>query len=236
MNEFSAGWAAVSTLALLVSGLIGAELNRFCHRPRVVLEYEKSIPHYRDDGINYSIVISNKGRKAAEKVIGLITIECIKQNDLIEKDCAKDFEDLPSYKDEGFKVPKKREQFMGKNAFRGIDREHLCWARAGNPYEIDIHPGSIQALDVFKQQKDNKGSWYYIFPSEKGWRILRTRIRRQNLKGVIHLCPANEFPETVNFSIEEGKDGCLNFTLFHDKIKFGIAGHLIRHFAAIFYK
>jgi hypothetical protein len=63
---------------------------------------------------------------------------------------------------------KDNECFITKNNFMKLTEDRICWAKAGNPDEIEILPGERQRLDIFSINR-NASPPYIEIPSEKGW-------------------------------------------------------------------
>jgi hypothetical protein len=195
-------------LSLVVGTLFGSELTRWLYRPNVIIRYKDIDPLYADDGVHWSIKVANLGRTVASDCKSVITIQGLLRDDLLEAHEANPTENLPEYKDENIAFP--RPQQIGRKYFRPIVSECLAWAALGNPASISINPGLTQILDVFKVQGPDKGG-YITLPSESGWRKVRARIKARELSGHIFICPSNEFPTLIMFTLAFDDEGRSRF-------------------------
>ena len=199
-------------ISLIIGTLLGSELTRFLYRPRVFIRYEDVSPLKTPDGVHWTILVANFGRTVASDCKGIITIDGLTKEDLLNVADADPNEILPTYKSESTDLEFPRPQYLAPDFFRSIRNENLAWAGVGNPAKISINPGTTENLDVFKVQNAHTGS-YVLVPSGLGWRKLRARIKSINLIGRIMVCPANEFPTVINFSLSFDESGKSTFVV-----------------------
>lgn len=188
-------------IGLGIGTLLGNEISRYLYRPRVKVKIRDINPLITTDGYFISIDIINIGRSVATNCMGYISINDLSSNDIMEEYEAATNESLPSYRDEKIDLSYPRAQMVTPTKFREIKNVSLCWAQQGNPSEININPGMTTTLDLCKVQKTEESYWYLIFPSEKGWRKVRFRMRFREITGRLFLCPSNEFPTIIDFKI-----------------------------------
>jgi len=188
----------IATISLLVGTLFGSRLQRLLTHPRVTIE---STSDLKANNIKcVSIVVSNKGRTAAEKCVGSITFDNLTKDMLLAHEKAVDHEDLPE-------SPNGDHGGLTPNSFRPIDRERLCWAHITNPDKYDINPGSKTLLDIFKAiKRKDSNQWYLIIPSENGWKKIRARLIDRNYCGKLIVSPANYKPTVKSFIIEPSRE------------------------------
>ncbi|WP_430411466.1 hypothetical protein [Kordia sp.] len=192
----------VALIGLFIGTLLGNELNRFLYRPNVLIKFRNISVLRNEDGAFWSILVANTGRTCAENCIGCITIFNLNKMDLMEQNEALADEQLPRYKNENIDLEYPRSQLTAPSKYRDLKCASLCWSHHGNPYELNINPGMVRGLDICRiQYHDKKKYWYLIFPSEKGWRKIRLRCRLKSYKGRLFICPANEFPKSIDFEI-----------------------------------
>ncbi len=114
-----------------------------------------------------------------------------------------DREYLPTYTSEnqnGITIPRK--QWVTQDAFLPLKRMVLAWNTSGDPDRVNINAGETVSLHIFRIQKHPElNKWYYMFPTEIGWRAVRTRIWAQYLKGYLVVCPANAKTMVIPFQI-----------------------------------
>jgi|GEM_PF-4987820 len=189
-------------IGLCIGTLLGNEISRFLYRPKVIVKFKQLTPLKMKDGFFWSIQIANQGRTAALNCTGTISLFDLKNTDVLEPYDALIQEALPSYKDENLDLEYPRKQLISPSKFRDLRNCSLCWSTLGNPSEVNINPGTIQELDICRvQYHSERNYWYLIFPSEKGWRKVRLRLKVANLTGRILVCPSNEFPTVLDFRI-----------------------------------
>lgn len=196
-------------VALLIGTLVGTELTRYLYKPNVVIFLKELSPLISDNGFFISIKIANKGRTAALKSIGNFSLENLGDNLIAPESLSLDeFErSLPTYRLEDIKLDFPRHQLITPKKQRKIKNNSLCWSALSNPREIDINPGSSEALDICRIQHyitHEQDFWYVIFPSEQGWRKVCCRVKLvpgEPLKGKILICPSNIFPVIRPFKI-----------------------------------
>lgn len=190
-------------IGLFIGTLLGNEITRYLYRPKVILKFKKMIPLHSKDGFFISIQVGNVGRTVASNCIGIISLTDLNKDHILNSNDAVINEGLPSYRNENLSFEFPREQLIGHGKFREINSCELCWSKLGNPDEININPGSIQSLDVFRVQFDIENQyWYIILPSEKGWRKIRIRLKLvTKITGRISVCPSNEFPTHFDFRL-----------------------------------
>lgn len=190
-------------VGLIVGTLLGNEISRFLYRPKVIIRFKDINPLYTKDGFFGSIHVANLGRTVATDCMGTISLDNVFKEDIMESHEAVSDESLPSYRDEKIDLDFPRSQLVSPLSFREIKNVSLCWSMLGNPFKIDINPGTTQSLDIFRMQFHNdKKFWYIIFPSEKGWRNVRVRMKLKHITGRILICPSNEFPTILKFAIK----------------------------------
>ena len=175
-------------------------------------------------GYFWSIFVMNTGRTVASNCAGVINLNKLSKKDLMEEYEAVPDEMLPRYKEEGIDLDYPRNQLTTPTKYREIKNSILCWSHHGNPFEVNINPGMTRSLDICRVQfNETTQSWYLVFPSEKGWRKVRIRVKAKEMIGRILLCPANEFPTILDFKIVLDSKGKPNFAplkfSFFQKIK-----------------
>lgn len=188
-------------IGLGIGTLLGNEISRYLYKPRVKVKVRDVNPLITSDGYFMSIDIINIGRSVATNCMGYLSINGISSDDIMEEHEAVTNESLPSYRDEKIDLSYPRTQMVTPLKFREIKNVSLCWAQQGNPCELNINPGMTTALDLCKVQKTGQSYWYLIFPSEKGWRKVRFRMRFREITGRLFLCPSNEYPTIIDFKI-----------------------------------
>jgi hypothetical protein len=193
-------------ISLIIGTLLGSELTRYLYRPRVFIRYEDVTPLYAPDGVHWTIQVANFGRTVASECKGIISIDNLTADDLMPIGQASADEVLPSYKSENADIEFPRAQHLGPDSFRSITNEELAWAATGNPAKVAINPGITEKLDVFKVQNELNDP-YILVPSGTGWRKLRARIKPVTLKGRIMICPSNEFPTVMFFTLTFDRTG-----------------------------
>ena len=141
-------------------------------------------------------------RKVFNNCSGYISLKDITSDKIMDPSKASLDESLPSYSYENLDISHPRSQMITPNKFRHVKHEAICWAHQGNPDQININPGSVQALDICKVQRYKDNGWYLIFPTERGWRNVRLRMEfKTDVYGRLFLCPSNEFPTITDFKI-----------------------------------
>lgn len=208
-------------LSLIIGTLLGGEITRYFYKPKVVIRYKDMTPLELTSGTFWSIRVENRGRTVATDCIGLITINNISIEDIVDQNDADGDENLPEYRGETVDLSFPREQIISRSYFREVDRVSLCWSKIGNPDRIDVNPGVVQSIDVCKFHRSSGGD-YFIFPSEDGWRRLRVRIRNRQITGSILVCPSNEFPTQIDFTITTPRTGYSSFEAVKPKRLFGL--------------
>lgn len=214
-----------SILIFAVGGVLGLEFSRLRYRPRVNIRYEDVAPLYSNTGTFWSVKVINIGRTAATECACVMTIPDIEKEDLLDTTDASAYEDLPEYptEDKGAEIP--RPQILSRSHYRPVRTVSLCWARLGNPAHVNVNPGTTETIDVCKIEKAERQT-YFIFPSENGWRQLRTRIYAKPLWGRILVCPSNEFPTQLDFKIQKDQNGQYAFSVHPPTLKRGIMTRL----------
>jgi len=199
-----------SLASLTIGTLIGTEFSRYFYRPKVIVRYKEIDPNFDDSGVYWSLQIENMGRTVALDCVATITLFDITKENILKNEKISIDENLPKYQNENIDLSVPREQIVTDKHFRHLRRTSLCWAKIGNPDVVNINPGISQSVDLCKFQKTKFGG-YFIFPSEAGWRRVRTRISKNNIKGYVLICPSNEFPTRVNIEllITENKESQL---------------------------
>ncbi|MET1416833.1 hypothetical protein ABVF61_31550 [Roseibium sp. HPY-6] len=206
------GIFAAPLVSFLVGGFVGKEFYRYLDKPKVVIRIQHQVLFTQPDGFFVSVRIANAGRTAAQNCKGTITLFGITDEQIIDPQEGAVNENLHEYREENYKFENPRPQFITKGAdYKPVD-EPLCWADLGNPHLVDINPGTTHRLDICKyfQSADNN---YFIFPSDRGWRKLRVRIKAEVIKGRILICPANDFPTAVYFELSVEDDGKPNLKM-----------------------
>lgn len=193
-------------LSLLIGTLLGGEITRYFYKPKVIIRYRDVTPLTLESGVFWSLRVENRGRTAATDCIGVITIDNISQDDVIDQSEADTNEYLPDYRNDDIDLAVPREQIMSRTYYREINRVSICWSKLGNPDYIDINPGVSQSIDICKYHESPHGN-YFIFPSEDGWRKLRVRVRKSYITGALFVCPSNEFPTKIDFTISIDDSG-----------------------------
>lgn len=189
-------------VGLFVGTLFGNELSRYLYKPRVRVRLNNVSPLKTKDGEFFSIGFINIGRSEASNCSGYISLKDITPDMIMEPSEASLDECLPSYSYENLDISHPRSQMITPNKFRHVKHEAICWAHQGNPDQININPGSVQALDICKVQRYKDNKWYLIFPTERGWRNVRLRMEfKTDVYGRLFLCPSNEFPTITDFKI-----------------------------------
>ncbi len=198
---------------LLIGTLLGNEASRILNKPRVSLRFKDMNQLVTKDGFFWSIFVVNTGRTVASNCIGVIDLDNVKKEDILEQNEALPNEFLPRYLDENGDISFPRDQLTTPSKFRDVKNSVLCWSHHGNPFKIDINPGMTQSIDICRVQYHETGKfWYFIFPSEKGWRKVRVRMKANNISGKLSICPANDYPTILHFKISaEGKQGVPTF-------------------------
>lgn len=189
-------------VGLFVGTLFGNELSRYLYKPRVRVRLNNVSPLKTKDGEFFSIGFINIGRSEATNCSGYISLKDITPDMIMEPSEASLDESLPSYSYENLDISHPRSQMITPKKFRHVKHEAICWAHQGNPDQININPGSVQALDICKVQRYKDNRWYLIFPTERGWRNVRLRMEfKTDVYGRLFLCPSNEFPTITDFKI-----------------------------------
>lgn len=189
-------------VGLFVGTLFGNELSRYLYKPRVRVRLNNVSPLKTKDGEFFSIGFINIGRSEASNCSGYISLKDITPDMIMEPSEASLDESLPSYSYENLDISHPRSQMITPKKFRHVKHEAICWAHQGNPDQININPGSVQALDICKVQRYKDNRWYLIFPTERGWRNVRLRMEfKTDVYGRLFLCPSNEFPTITDFKI-----------------------------------
>ncbi len=204
-------WVLGPFLSLLIGTLLGGEITRYFYKPKVIIKYKDVAPLVLETGTFWSLRVENRGRTVATDCIGVLTLEDVTPEDIINQNEADTKELLPEYRGEAIDMSFPREQIISRNYFREINRTSLCWAKLGNPDKIDVNPGVSQSIDICKHHRLGEFD-YFIFPSEEGWRRLRVRVKSKNLKGSLYICPSNEFPTQIDFTITIEDTGASKFT------------------------
>jgi hypothetical protein len=192
--------------SLLIGGLLGKELYRVLDKPRVIIQYKRYVLFKQEDGYFLSIKIANAGRSSAVNCIGTLTIFNIENDEIINPDECEIFENLHEYREENYNFENPRPQYVTRDSFYELSNEPLCWADLGNPHTISINPGTTHRLDICKYFKNSEKS-YFIIPSDQGWRKLRIRVRAEKLDGRLLICPSNDFPTPIDFSLSVKDNG-----------------------------
>lgn len=188
-------------ISLLIGGLLGRELYRIVDKPSVTIQYRQPVVFQQSDGQFLSIRVGNVGRNAAEKCMCTLSIFGESQSRILSPSEAEAQENLHEYKDEKLDLEYPRYQLIQPDSQRTIANDQLCWSALGNPAQVEINPGTTQAIDLCKYF-NSKGKEYYIFPSEFGWRRVRTRMQADKpLRCRVLVCPANDYPTPLDFEL-----------------------------------
>jgi hypothetical protein len=192
-------------LSLVIATLIGGEIVRKLYSPKVKVKVKSSNYLKNKDGYLIALNIVNLGSSAATKCMSYLVIDkktAINKEDLITEHDACENEYLPTYTDENIDYTIPRQQWITPEKYVAPEQLVLCWNHAGDPYQLDINPGVTVSLNIcrLRYHEENK-YWYMIFPTEKGWRRVRFRMRFKPLHGKIFICPSNAFPLIVKFKI-----------------------------------
>jgi hypothetical protein len=190
----------VSVISLFLGGLLGAEISRFLYRPRVNVRYDQVLPLIAETGTYWSIDVINLGRTAALQCKGVISFNDLQANDLLDYNEADEDEYLPDFLSDPDGKSGPSYPIYTRSWFRKPIGLYLCWSQIQHPAKTDINPGTSERLEIFKMHKSANGN-YLVFPTENGYRQVHFRTRAQTLNGFILVCPANEFPAKIEFSI-----------------------------------
>lgn len=197
-------------LSLIIATIIGGEIVRKIYSPKVRVKVKGCNYLKNDNGFLMAIDIVNVGSSVATKCISYLTIDDktpIEKNDLITESDACIEEYLPLYSDENIDYEIPRKQWISPAKYVEPKRLVLSWNHSGDPYEIDINPGVTVSLNICRMRyHDEKKYWYIIFPTEKGWRKVRLRMRYKEISGKLFICPSNSYPLIVQFKIQYNKD------------------------------
>lgn len=186
--------------SFFVGGLVGKEVYRYLDKPKVVIRIQKQVLFAQEDGYFVSVRIANAGRTAAEKCVGTITMYGIADESIVDPTESAVNENLHEYREENYQFENPRPQFVTKGSEYPLVDEPLCWADLGNPHIVNINPGTTHRLDICKYFNDGQNK-YFIFPSDRGWRKLRVRVRADKITGRILICPSNDFPTAAYFEL-----------------------------------
>ncbi|MEJ0106605.1 MAG: hypothetical protein WDO19_30445 [Bacteroidota bacterium] len=193
-------------LSLIIATLVGSEIVRIVYSPKVKVKVKESNYLKNKNGFLTALEIVNLGSSVATKCISYLVIHDnnkIEKDDLLSEFEACENEYLPSYTDENLDYTIPRQQWITPEKYVTPKRLVLCWNHSGDPYEMDINPGVTVSLNICRMRyHDIQEFWYIIFPTEKGWRKVRLRMRFKELKGKIFICPSNAFPLIVGFNIQ----------------------------------
>ena len=218
------GWSVVvgPLFSFLIGGLLGKELYRYLDKPKVTIRVRRPVLFAQEDGYFISIKIANAGRTAAESCIGTMTLFDIANEQIINAEESAINENLHEYREENYQFTNPRPQFVTRDSMYQLSNEPLCWADLGNPPSISINPGTTHRLDLCKFFCTQNES-YFIFPSDRGWRRVRTRLKAEAIRGRVLICPANDFPTPAYFTINIDNKGIPQITMneptFWQKLK-----------------
>lgn len=196
----------IQTTTLIIGAFVGGEIIKHIYSPQVQVKAKKTNLRKDVSGFFVSLNIVNIGRTVANNCVSYILFDNeFDINTLLEREDAMADECLPSYKDEknNFQIP--RNQLTRPSSFKRPSQARLCWSNLGNPHELDINPGVITSIDICRFQSDNKGGWYVMFPTERGWRkiLLRMKVDGNSLiAGKIVICPSNDSPKILFFTMK----------------------------------
>lgn len=194
-------------LSLVIATIIGGELVRRIYSPRVKVKVKRSNYLRNEHSFLIAIDIVNLGSTVATKCISYLIIDeqtQIQEDDLLTEAQACENEYLPSYSYEHIDYEIPRQQWITPEKYVQPQRLVLCWNHSGDPYELDINPGVTVSLNICRMRyHDEDHFWYIIFPTEKGWRKVRLRMKYKEISGKIFICPSNTYPLIVNFKISE---------------------------------
>ena len=196
------GKLVVSLFTATIGAFLGAQILKNFYKPRVIVRYQDINPLHDSTGTYWSIKIENYGRTVAKDCVAVVTLYGVNQEDILPKEDVCLEERLPEYKHENTDLAFPREQILSDKHFRPIIREPICWSKLGNPDVIDINPGISQSFDLCKYRRRESGEGYFIFPSEEGWRRVRVRLKEKKYEGHVLVCPSNEYPAMVCFSLD----------------------------------
>lgn len=212
-------------IGLIIGTLLGNELSRFLYKPRVVIKFKSLHPLFSNNGFFWSIIVANMGRTVATNCTGNITLFDIDEGDTMQEHEGIKDESLPRYNEEKLDLDFPRSPLITPNKFREIRNSSLCWSLIGNPEKMDINPGTTRGLDICRvQYHPDADFWYLIFPSERGWRKVRCRIKAKPIRGRIFVCPSNIFPKILDFEIRISRDSKPNFVI----LKYSLLKNMIR--------
>lgn len=215
------GEIMLRTIPYLIAATFGGLIFRYIYGPKIKIKIERPNDLKDEYGTFYSINIANLGSTYAKKCISYLLLddECIKNITFISPEMASSHEQLPRYLDDGDKkdgnkrvvLGRPRDQLTDMTKNRKLKQIFLCWTRHGNPFEQDVNPGSACSVDICRFQMINEnfpGESYWLFPTERGWRVLQARVKAQRilLTGKLFICPANNFPYIADIAINLDKD------------------------------
>lgn len=192
-------------LSLIIATVIGGEIVRKIYSPRVKVKVKGSNYLKNKLGFLVAIDIVNLGSTVASKCISYLVVDdgtMINKEDLLTEYDACENEYLPSYASENIDYTIPRQQWITPDKYVTPKQLVLCWNHSGDPYELDINPGVTVSLNICQMRyQEDKNSWYVIFPTEKGWRKVRLRMKFKRIEGKIFICPSNSYPLIVNFKL-----------------------------------
>lgn len=177
--------AVVSAVAgAFIGGFLPILIGEKWLRPKLyisdesVISGEVGVKHHR-------IMIANKGKRAAQNCIGMITL-----HDTTADDVWQGPESYTSAYDAPWPV-------LSKDYFTPIKDMPLCWSRLGNPQAVVINRESTEPLEFYKA---HFGS-HITIPSEEGWHRYRVDLKGKEYSGEIRVTSSNAEPAWASFRL-----------------------------------
>ncbi|MDH5685611.1 MAG: hypothetical protein OEY73_03670 [Hadesarchaea archaeon] len=178
-------------IGLIAGLLVGAFVNLVAQI--VFVWYKKpnlKIGNDKPHGRYHSIEIENKGKTAAENCVGNIYVEATQ----------KDLADLSRSALSTIGAPAGAPPFITELTERGISGA-VCWAHSGpiikNPHSTTINIHDSALLDVYRYLNG-----LIEIPSERGWKILRVRLKPKEYRGKLRITAANAKPQIKEFQLK----------------------------------
>ena len=180
----------------LIIGIISWAFPRWWSRPKLKILADR--PLKSGTLITHTLIVKNTGRSAAINCIGSITIGNVTVDDLVTE--------LPSeLKKYGEALTEALPKTAGpiryhltKETFREVRDEKLCWSDIGNPGRININPGLVSGLDVYRVKPDEK---HLYFPSDGGWQNIKMVLKSKKYEGELIVSAENAAPVKRRFTL-----------------------------------
>ncbi len=202
--------------------LIGGFLVKHILRKKYKIQYSGSMIEQGQNIHVVSVEIENIGNLQLTDASAHIILDdscTIKQREILDIDNLatlgidkNEYENLPTYMDEGLKLSASlRAAWMNTTNFLSENQFFTCWDFSGDPYKINLKPFSRMRLIICKAIEYDVGAkkfryWYYIFPTERGWRRVRFRMTAKTLTGRIILSFSNSYPLIIPFKINHDSE------------------------------